>query len=161
MLCAYYDKSCDSRSLFEDLVIAKDPSFEMHLNKYDVIYIDITTIISDCDDLKDIVKFMQREVIAELSGAYPQVELGTSDNLSKALFAVSESTGNKFIFIIDEWDALFREAKNDTETQDNYIRFLRGMFKGSRTDASVLGAYITGILPIKKYATQSAMTDMF
>jgi hypothetical protein len=159
MLCAYYDKSCDSRSLFEDLKIAKEPSFEEHLNKYDVICLDITTVISDCDDLKDAVKYMQREIIAEVSRAYPQVELGTEDNLSKALFAVSESTGNKFIFIIDEWDALFREAKNDTEIQENYIRFLRGMFKGSRTDASIQAAYITGILPIKKYGTQSAMTD--
>jgi hypothetical protein len=157
MLCAYYDKSCDSRSLFEDLEIAKDPSFEKHLNKYDVIYLDMTTLISDCEDIKDIVKYMQREVIRELSKVYSGVE--TESILSKMLLGITETTGNKFIFIIDEWDALFRETKNDTELQKEYIQFLRGMFKGSRTADTIEAAYITGILPIKKYGTQSAMTD--
>jgi hypothetical protein len=75
------------------------------------------------------------------------------------LFEITKITGNKFIFIIDEWDALFREAKDDAEIQKEYIQFLRGMFKGSRTDETIAAAYITGILPIKKYGTQSAMTD--
>jgi hypothetical protein len=157
MLCAYYDKSCDSRSLFEDLEIAGDPSFEKHLNQYDVICLDMTTLISDCENIKDIVKYLQREVIEELSKVYPQVEV--KPILSKMLLNITEATGNKFIFIIDEWDALFREAKEDVDTQKEYIQFLRGMFKGSRTDDTIVAAYITGILPIKKYGTQSAMTD--
>jgi hypothetical protein len=157
MLCAYYDKSCDSRSLFEDLEIAKDPSFEEHLNQYDVICLDMTTLISDCGDIKDIVNYLQREVVEELSIAYPQVEV--KPILSKMLLGITQATGNKFIFIIDEWDALFREAKDDIEVQKEYIQFLRGMFKGSRTEDTIEAAYITGILPIKKYGTQSAMTD--
>jgi hypothetical protein len=68
-------------------------------------------------------------------------------------------TGNKFIIIIDEWDALFREAKSNTELQKEYIQLLRSLFKSSLTDKMIEAAYITGILPIKKYGTQSAMTD--
>jgi hypothetical protein len=156
-LCAYYDKSCDSRALFEDLEIASDPSFEENLNKYDVIYLDMTMFISDCENIKDVVKDLQQEVIGELSKVYSQVEV--KPTLLKMLSGITEATGNKFIFIIDEWDALFREAKNDTELQKEYIQLLRGLFKSSLTDKTIAAAYITGILPIKKYGTQSAMTD--
>ena len=47
MLAAYYDHSCDSRQLFTDLQIASDPTFEEHLNKYPVIYVDMTSFMSD------------------------------------------------------------------------------------------------------------------
>ena len=76
------------------------------------------------------------------------------------LYSIVEKTGHKFIFIIDEWDALFREKKDDTVLQEAYIRLLRGLFKNSgKTDKMIEAAYMTGILPIKKYGTQSAMTD--
>lgn len=44
MLCAYYDKTCDSRELFKDLKIAQDQTYEKHIGKYDVIYWDMTGI---------------------------------------------------------------------------------------------------------------------
>jgi hypothetical protein len=157
MLCAYYDDSCDSRSLFEDLEIAGDASFEAHLNQYDVIYLDITWFISDRESIKAVVKNLQRDVIKELAAAYPDVE--EEATLPKMLSRIADATGNKFIIIIDEWDALFREAKEDTEIQKEYIQLLRSLFKSSLTDKMIAGAYITGILPIKKYGTQSAMTD--
>jgi hypothetical protein len=157
MLCAYYDKNCDSRKLFEDLEIAQDSSFEERLNKYDVIYLDMTWFISDSADIKEVVKNLQKDVIKELSAAYPDVE--KEDTLPRMLSNVTESTGNKFIIIIDEWDALFREAKNDTELQKEYIQLLRSLFKSGLTDKMIEGAYMTGILPIKKYGTQSALTD--
>jgi hypothetical protein len=157
MLCAYYDKSCDSRALFEDLEIASDSSFEEHLNKYDVIYLDMTLFISITKDIKNILTELQEKVIAELYVAYPSANMKRT--LPEALADINENTGNKFIFIIDEWDALFREAKNDTELQKEYIQLLRGLFKSSLTDKTIEAAYITGILPIKKYGTQSAMTD--
>ena len=43
MLCAYYDKSCDSRELFVGLKAEKDKSFETYLNKYSVLYLDVTS----------------------------------------------------------------------------------------------------------------------
>lgn len=157
MLCAYYDKSCDSKALFEHYEIANEQSYQEHLNQYDVIYLDMTLFISESTDIKDVVKNLQKEVVKELSNAYPNVE--AEPTLSKMLSGIAEATGNKFIFIIDEWDALFREAKNDMDLQKEYIQLLRSLFKSSLTDKMIEAAYITGILPIKKYGTQSAMTD--
>lgn len=157
MLCAYYDKSCDSRALFEDLSIAKDSSFEKYLNKYDVIYLDITLFISGASDIKNVVSDLRKKVIMEIREAYPDTP--DTENLFEALSSVAENTGNKFIVIIDEWDALFREAKKDAALQKEYLQLLRSLFKSSLTDRMIEAAYITGILPIKKYGTQSALTD--
>ena len=158
MLCAYYDRSCDSSGLFADLKIAKDASFKRHLNQYDVIYLDITWFISIAADIRDTVANLQAEVVKELQAAYPQAERAAT--LPETLSHIAEATGNRFIIIIDEWDSLFREAKNDIALQKRYIQLLRGLFKsGSQTDKMIEAAYLTGILPIKKYGTQSALTD--
>lgn len=158
MLCAYYDKSCDSHNLFENLEISKDPSYEKNLNKFDVIYLDITWFISSTNDIRNVVTILQQKVVEEIREVYPDARQG--DNLLEALAAVHSLTGNKFIIIIDEWDALFREAKDDVELQKEYIRLLRGLFKNSGfTDKAIEAAYMTGILPIKKYGTQSAVSD--
>ena len=161
MLCAYYDKSCDSRELFEGLEISGDASFERYLNRYDVIYLDITEFTSDAfvkGEMQNVVVNLERKIIDELSAAYPDVD--RQDDLPNMLYDIAEATGHKFIFIIDEWDALFRESKTDELLQESYIRLLRGLFKNSgKTDRMIEAAYMTGILPIKKYGTQSAMTD--
>lgn len=157
MLCAYYDKSCDSRALFEDLEIANDPSFEEHLNNYDVLYLDMTFFISVCGDMKRVMEYLQEQVIREVADEYPAAAGETS--LPVAMAKASGAAGRKFIVIIDEWDAIFREAKNDEQLQKSYIQLLRGLFKSSLTDRMIEAAYMTGILPIKKYGTQSAMTD--
>ncbi len=160
MLCAYYDKSCDSRELFEGLAIAEELSFERYLNKYDVICLDITWFVSTAgDDLSNIVTDIQKAVIEELAAMYSDVIGQEEISLPKVLTKISGSTGNKFIVIIDEWDALFREAKSDENQQRQYIHLLRALFKSSLTDRTIEAAYMTGILPIKKYSTQSAMTD--
>lgn len=158
MLCAYYDKSCDSRALFADLEIAKSADYSKYLNQYNVIYLDITWFISIVGEKKEIVKYLQKEVIAELKEAFPSTT-EEDRSLSLALSEVSDATGHKFIIIIDEWDALFREAKDDKALQEEYVQLLRGMFKSSLTDKMIEAAYMTGILPIKKYGTQSALTD--
>ncbi len=161
MLCAYYDKSCDSTDLFADLKIAKnEETFHEYLNKYDVIYLDITRFISTVKPINDIVKNIQSVVIDELKIAYPSCVREQETVLADALFSVSEETGGKFIIIIDECDALFREAKDDEALQKEYIQLLRGLFKGGiATDKTIAAAYMTGILPIKKYGTESALTD--
>ena len=158
MLCAYYDKSCDSRMLFQDLKIAKSDTFDIYLNKYNVIYLDITWFISTAEKLDNLVKYMQEEIVCELNEAFPSVTSEKS-SLPIALSDICDAEGIKFIVIIDEWDALFREAKDDTDLQKEYLQLLRGLFKSSLTDKMIEAAYITGILPIKKYGTQSALTD--
>lgn len=157
MLCAYYDESCDSAALFADYQIAGEPSFATYLNRYHVIYLDITLFISKTSNIKNVVKEINDAVVEEVCDAYPQVKKDAA--LADMLFNVVEATGKKFIMIIDEWDALFREAKENTKVQREYIDLLRGLFKSSWTDIIFDAAYMTGILPIKKYGTQSAVSD--
>lgn len=157
MLCAYYDKSCNSRELFDGLEISYDASFEKYLNQYDVIYLDITLFLSSVPDVREIVSCLQSKVIAELREAFPEAK--QEETLIETLVSITEATGSRFIVIIDEWDALFREAMKHTEIQKEYIQLLRSLFKSSLTDKTIEAAYMTGILPIKKYGTQSAMTD--
>ncbi|MCD8069699.1 MAG: ATP-binding protein [Lachnospiraceae bacterium] len=160
MLCAYYDRSCDSRSLFAGLEISGSPSFERYLNKYDVIYLDITRFISLTSDISNIVQELQVAVTEELRQAYPDCVRENERTIANALMGVTHRTSHKFIVIIDEWDALFREAKDDEALQKEYVQLLRGLFKGgTATDETIAAAYMTGILPIKKYGTESALTD--
>lgn len=157
MLCAYYDKTCDSSALFQDLAIAKDEHYLEHLNKYDVLYLDMTGIIG-ATDKADIVSFVKRNITQELSMTYPglQVQEAFYGTLGNAV----ELAGNKFIMIIDEWDAPIREAKDQPEVGREYLEFLRSLFKNSgMTDKIFAAVYMTGILPIQKDGTQSAISD--
>ncbi|MCD8076255.1 MAG: ATP-binding protein [Lachnospiraceae bacterium] len=160
MLCAYYDKTCDSRALFQGLKISGKKSFETYLNHYDVIYLDMTRFISTAASVENVVSDVQTKIIGELREEYPSCIKNQERVLADALLSVSHKTGNEFIFIIDEWDALFREAKDDDALQKEYIRFLRGLFKGgTATDETIAAAYMTGILPVKKYGNESAVSD--
>ena len=158
MLCAYYDHSCDSRALFADLKIASDPSFEKHLNKYPVIFLDLTSFISERDD-DNIVDKMDATLLADVGKAYPDVAAEDGDRLMDYLLRVTEAKGEQFIFIIDEWDAICREYAPGTEVMDRYVGWLRRMFKSMDGARVFAGVYMTGILPIKKYKTQSAMNN--
>lgn len=113
--------------------------------------------IAEAPKIRQVVSDISRKTVEEIRQIYPEARQG--DTLLDTLSNVVESTGSRFIVIIDEWDALFREAKQDLVLQREYIRFLRGLFKSSLTDKVIEGAYLTGILPIKKYGTQSALTD--
>ncbi|WP_044974892.1 AAA family ATPase [Ruminococcus sp. HUN007] len=156
MLAAYYDRSCDSHELFDGKTICSNPTYEGHINKYDVIYIDITGIRPYTDKYRKIDSFLTEVLSEELKSMYPDIKCG-KDFASVLVDAVSVS-GRKFIFIIDEWDAPVREA--DAETADNYLKLLRSVFKNSVvTNRVVAAAYMTGILPIKKDGSQSAISD--
>ncbi len=158
MLCAYYDQSCDSRNLFADLKIASDPSFEKHLNKYPVIYLDLTSIIADTND-DSIVDKMDAKLLADVSNAYTDIPVKEGDRLMDYLLRVMEAKGQSFIFIIDEWDAICREYAPGTEAMDRYVSWLRRMFKSQDAIRVFAGVYMTGILPIKKFKTESALNN--
>lgn len=158
MLCAYYDKTCDSSALFDNLMIAgdkgNDGGYRRHLNRYDVIYLDMTNVCGKVVP-QDITSFIQRSVTEELFRAYPDMKAGNA--FDETLLHAAELTGNKFIMIIDEWDAPIREIP---EVQKTYLQFLRTLFKGSGTTDKIFAAvYMTGILPIKKDGSQSAISD--
>ena len=117
MLYAYYDLSCDSRSLFADLQIAHDPSFEKHLNKYPAIYLDMTDFVSRYKD-DGIVDKIDATLLADISKAYPDVPVAEGDCLMDYLLRVSEAKQQSFVFIIDEWDAICREFASGTKAMD-------------------------------------------
>lgn len=157
MLCAYYDKTCDSSSLFDDLAIAGDPQYAEHLNQYDVIYLDMTSVLGETS-VSDIVPYIKRNLLLELTAAYPELEVVESF-VSTLIHAVALA-GNRFVMIIDEWDAPIRETKNHSRAQKDYLEFLRALFKNSSATSQIFAAaYMTGILPIKKDHSQSAISD--
>ncbi len=158
MLCAYYDKSCDSRNLFEDLKIAKDPSFEEYLNKYPVIYLDMSDFVTEIKDAT-IVRQMQQTLKEDIHAAYPDVEMKENESLMSFLIRINEQTRQKFIFIIDEWDAICREFDKQPEVMNEYVDWLRRLFKSGQSEIVFAGVYMTGILPIKKYNTESALNN--
>ena len=159
MLCAYYCKECDSKDLFSDLTIAKDKTFKTHLNQHDVVYLDMTFFISTLKDDEDLIDKIEKEVIEDLSDIFPAVINDTS--LINAFSKYVAFNGQKLILIIDEWDAPFREFKDNAEILEKYINLLRSLFKSNFTDRLFDGVYMTGILPIKKYGHESAMSDFF
>ena len=158
MLCAYYDHSVDSRSLFTDLEIANDPSFEEHLNKYPVIYLDMTEFVTRFHD-DDIVGMIDTRLKEDVLKAYPGQEASVGDDLMDCLIRIAAATGEQFVFIIDEWDAICREFKPGTSAMDRYVNWLRRMFKGVNASNVFAGVYMTGILPVKKYKTESALNN--
>ncbi len=158
MLYAYYDHSCDSRSLFADLKIAHDPSFEKHLNKYAAIYLDMTNFVSQYKG-DDIVNIIDDALLSDISKAYPDVTVAQGDRLMDYLLRVSIAKEEHFVFIIDEWDAICREFAPGTKAMDAYVSWLRRMFKSQDAMRVFACAYMTGILPIKKYKTESAMNN--
>ncbi len=157
MLCAYYDKTCHSSELFDDLAIARENDYRNYLNRYDVIYLDMTEVIGEAS-VTDLIPYIQRNVIRELSEQY--TTLKTAEGFAATLANAAKAAGNKFIMIIDEWDAPIREANGDTKLQKRYLEFLRSLFKNSGMTAKTFAAaYMTGILPIKKDGSQSAISD--
>lgn len=159
MLNAYYDKSCDSRRLFEDLAIARMPSFEEHLNKYPTIFVDMTYFTTRYQNDHGIVDKLESTLMKDVLREYPCVEKDGSDNLMDILFRVADSTKERFVMIIDEWDAICREFNNAPEVVDRYVDLLRNMFKSGISGRVFVCVYMTGILPIKRYNTQSALNN--
>lgn len=160
MLAAYYSKGCNSEEMFSGLDISRKSDFKTHLNQYDVIHIDIQWFLANCYNSNKIVSFLSDSVISELRDIYPDIlplgELSLPDSLSR----IKDKTGQKFIIIIDEWDVLIRDEATNYYIQNEYINFLRGMFKGTEPTKYVQLAYLTGILPIKKEKTQSAVNNL-
>ena len=97
-----------------------------------------------------VVPYISEKTIAELKEYYPDALSEDAKSLPEALSQINALTGKKFIVIIDEWDVLIRDKATNTKAQEDYINFLRGMFKGTEPTKYIQLAYLTGILPIKK-----------
>ncbi|MBQ7929915.1 MAG: AAA family ATPase, partial [Clostridia bacterium] len=155
MLSAYYKCGEDTSALFENLKIASAESYNEHLNQYHVIKINMQMFLSGTDSVDEMLKTLQMRVLRDLKRAYP--DLIDGDSLIWAMMDVYSETNRPFVILIDEWDCLFREYAHNTNAQRKYLDFLRAWLKDQ--DYVAL-AYMTGILPIKKYGTHSAL-NMF
>lgn len=156
MLVAYYSKGCDSRELFHELKIGTDADFEKYLNKYHVIHLNMQQFVSRADDIQDMIILVSRKVTRELKREFSDVEYFEEDLVS-VLEEIYSQTNSKFVFVIDEWDCVFRVNQERNDSYKVYLDFLRDMLKNQ---PYVALAYMTGILPIKKYGEHSAL-NMF
>lgn len=159
MLTAYYSKGCDSEKMFSNLEISKKPDFKQHLNKYDVIHLDIQWCLEPAGGTEQVVSYISEKTIEELREYYPGELPEGINSLPEALSRINTATGKKFIIIIDEWDIIIRDESANNRVQEEYINFLRGLFKGVEPTKYIQLAYLTGILPIKKEKTQSALNN--
>lgn len=159
MLTAYYSRGCDSEAMFAGLEISKDVNFKKHLNQYDVIHLDVQWCMEPAGGPEQVVSYISEKTIAELKEYYPDALAEKTGSLPEALSQINAVTGKKFVVIIDEWDVLIRDEASNTKAQEDYINFLRGMFKGTEPTKYIQLAYLTGILPIKKEKTQSALNN--
>lgn len=159
MLTAYYSRGCDSEEIFSKLNIGKDVDFKRYMNQYDVIHFDVQWCVEAVDHVDKVVDFITKSVLKELYQLYPECLPEKIYSLSEALSHINDATKKKFVIIIDEWDVLIREESANKMVQEKYINFLRSMFKGSLPTRYIALAYLTGILPIKKLKTQSALNN--
>jgi len=166
MICAYYDREADSRELFESRFISKSElvkngtrtlSWDEYLGKFDVIRIVMTKFLKKDVTIGKALENMQRLVIRDYKKKYPDIDYLSDDDLIQTLDDVYSDVDRQVVIVIDEWDAFFRERKDDKEGQKEYLDFLRDLLKDN---AHVALAYMTGILPIKKYGKHSAL-NMF
>ena len=156
MLTAYYDCSCDSHELFDNKKIAEMVDYSDHINQYNVICIDVSGFISEAKLKNESLRVVPIQIVEALKKEINE----QANELNDTLLQLVETTKKKIIFIIDEWDAMIREAKDDEVAQQSYLNLLRGWFKNLNfTPKAVGAAYITGILPIKKDGSQSAISD--
>ena len=157
MLAAYYSRGCDSKEMFSKYKIASDADFEKHLNKYNVIHINMLDFIKRRSSVAESLDYLSKRLIHELKKENGDVDCFDWDDLMSVLADIFNEKKVPFIFVIDEWDCVFREYKNDTTGQAEYLDFLRLILKDQNYVAL---AYMTGILPIKKYGKHSAL-NMF
>ena len=157
MLTAYYGKECDSRELFSGLKISQNAVFVQHLNQYPTIFLNMQEFLSRSKEIGQVIDRVRRMLLRELKNSYPDVDYFDDTDLVESMQDIYAATKQSFVIIIDEWDCVFREYQQDKKAQEEYLDFLRDFLKDK---VYVALAYLTGILPIKKYGTHSAL-NMF
>ena len=157
MLTAYYSKGCDSGELFCNLKISDDATYKKHLNNYNVIRLNMTDFLTRGSTIHEMLDYLCRRLLHELKKSFFDVDCFDWNDLISVLEEVFDAKHVPFIFIIDEWDCIFRVHKHDLDAQTTYLNFLRDLLKNK---SYIALTYMTGILPIKKYGEHSAL-NMF
>ena len=157
MLAAYYSKGCQSDTLFKDRKISCSKDYKKYLNTYTTIFLNIQEFLSRSSNVEELIQRIRRSLMREIRREYPTIDFYDELDLTENMKEIYAETNEPFIIIIDEWDCIFREYKKDKEAQEKYLDFLRDLLKDK---ACIYLSYMTGILPIKKYGTHSAL-NMF
>lgn len=157
MLAAYYERGEDSSVLFDSLKISKAASYQVHRNQYDVLKVNMQEFLSMTHSMDDMLSMLQKYLIFDLKDHFENVKFRDENNLIQVMKDIYSKTNCSFVILIDEWDCLFREFQQNYNAQKKYLDFLRVWLKDK--DYVAL-AYMTGILPIKKYGSHSAL-NMF
>ena len=132
----------------------------LYLNKHNVIWIDMASLYTDIRDKNDFFKELETNLLDDLNEAFPNVLKEMDNTISKAIIRINSKLNERFIFLIDEWDVIYREQEYNTKLCDEYTELLRNLFKSSNVSSCIDLVYMTGILPIRRYSTQSTL-NMF
>ena len=132
----------------------------LYLNKHNVIWIDMASLYTDIRDKNDFFKELETNLLDDLNDAFPNVLKEMDNTISKAIIRINSKLNERFIFLIDEWDVIYREQEYNTKLCDEYTELLRNLFKSSNVSSCIDLVYMTGILPIRRYSTQSTL-NMF
>jgi hypothetical protein len=159
MIAAYFEKGCDSRNLFEGRKLSETENWDKNLNKYDVIRIDLAYLLASVGEPEKTLDELERCLLIDLNEAFPGCLTEQDIIVSFALDKINSKTGAKFVIVIDEWDCLFRDENCSAKVQERYMNLLRSLFKGNNAKKFTVLAYITGILPIKRYSNESALNN--
>lgn len=158
MICAYYSKGCDSRTLFEPLKISKDESFESNLNRFNVIKIDVNSEYRNERDEENLLNNLQDKIVAEFSRQFPDITFKEHESVADCILKVFDAKKEQFVIIMDEYDVLVREnITSSLFTQ--YLNFLNGLFKSDTLRPAIALAYLTGILPVIRDKVQSKLNN--
>ena len=157
MIDAYYSLGCDSTNLFEDTKISSSADFKKYMNKYNVIHLDVSSVWDFHKE--DLIESIQERICEDFEKEYGDA-LNYKKDLYLLIHEIYVRTGIPFVIIIDEWDCVIRNSK-DQELVHKYLQFLHSLFKSEESRAFLALAYITGILPIKKIKDESALNNFW
>ncbi len=157
MIAAYYAENTDANALFESLKIMRSDSFKRYCNKYIVLKINMQEFVSRDRAIDDVIKRLNSRLSSELTRLFDDITFYEDGDIIECMKQLNDERDRRFVVIIDEWDCIFREYPDDHLAQRKYLDFLRDFLKDR---AYIALAYMTGILPIKKYGTESAL-NMF
>ena len=152
MIGAYYSKAVKSKEIFDNLKISSSETYIENLNKYNVISISFNEIPDNMKSYDDYINMIRTQLIRDITEKYTYIKADRYFNISSMLMDTQE----KFIFIFDEWDYIFNNNMF-VENQNDFLEFLRNLLKDQ---PYVSLCYMTGVLPIKKYSSGSAL-NMF
>ncbi|MDO4273065.1 MAG: AAA family ATPase [Eubacteriales bacterium] len=157
MVASFFGKAADASDVFDKLKIASTKSYHDHLNHHDVLYIDFSEIPRDCTNYKDYIDRIQNGINSDLADIYPELDIDISNATWDILTKIYLKTDHSFIFVMDEWDAVFHMPFLTEKDKETYLLFLKSLLKSKRY---VELAYMTGVLPIAKYSDGSEL-NMF